>query len=58
MHGHYGSLRPVKAKKSKSKVKVTFIVFFNIQGIIHFKFLLQGQTVNQIVYKDILQHLM
>ena len=46
--------RPVKAMKSKSKVKVMFIVFFNIQGIVHFKLLPQGQTVNQTLCKDIL----
>ena len=52
---NYGSPRPVKARKLKSKVKVMFIVFFDIQGIIHFKFLSQGQTVNQTIYKEILQ---
>ena len=49
--------RPVKGRKSKSKVKVMLIVFFDIQGIIYFEFLRQGQTVNQIVYKEILRHL-
>ena len=53
----YGSPRPVKARKSKSKVKVMLIVFFNIQGIVHFEFLHQGQTANQTVYKEILQYL-
>ena len=33
------------------------IVFFNIQGIVHFEFLPQGQTVNQFVYKEILWRL-
>ena len=33
------------------------IMFFNIQGIVHFEFLPQGQTVNQTIYKEILQHL-
>ena len=33
------------------------IVFFDIQGIVHFKFLPQGQTVNQTVYKEILWRL-
>ena len=42
----YGSPRPKKARKSKSKVKVMLIVFFDIQGIVHFEFLPQGQTVN------------
>ena len=50
----YGSPRPVKTRKSKSKVKVTLIVFFDIQGIVYFEFLPQGQTVNQTVYKEIL----
>ena len=50
----YGSPRPMKARKSKSKVKVMLIVFFDIQGIVHFKFLHQGQTVNQTLYKEII----
>ena len=37
--------------------KWMLIVFFNIQGIVHFKFLPQGQTVNQTVYKEILRRL-
>ena len=47
--------KPVKARKSKLKIKVMLIVFFNIQGIVHFEFLPQGQTVNQTVCKKILQ---
>ena len=43
---------------SKSKVKVMLVAFFDIKGIVHFKFLPQGQTVNQYVYKEILRHLM
>ena len=53
----YGSPRPVKARKSKSKVKVMLIVFFDIQGIVYFEFLPQGQTVNQTVYKEIRRRL-
>ena len=34
------------------------IVFCDVHEIIHPKFLLQGQIINQNVYKDILQHLM
>uniref|UniRef100_A0A8C4PW97 Transposase n=1 Tax=Eptatretus burgeri TaxID=7764 RepID=A0A8C4PW97_EPTBU len=52
------SPRPKKARMSKSKVKVILIAFFDIKGIVHFKFLPQGQTVNQYVCKEILQHLM
>ena len=47
----------MKARKSKPKVKVMLIVFFDIQGIGHFEFLTQGQTVNQTVYKKILRRL-
>ena len=39
MRGRCGSSRPVKARKSKSTVKVILIVFFDIQGIVHFEFL-------------------
>ena len=53
----YGSPRPVKARKSKLKVKVILIVFLDIQGITHFKFLPQGQAMTQTVYKEILRHL-
>ena len=38
----------------KSKVKVMLIVFFDIQGIVHFQFLPHDQTMNQTVYKEIL----
>ena len=34
-----------------------FIVFFDNQDIVHFKFLPQGQTVNQTVYKEVLRRL-
>ena len=51
----YRSPRPVKARKSKSKVKMILIVFFDIQGIVHSEFLPQGQTLNQTVYKEILR---
>ena len=51
------SPRPRKARMSKSKVMVMLIAFFNINGIVHFKFLPQGQTVNQYVYKEILRRL-
>ena len=53
----YGSPRPVKTRKSKSKVKVMLIVFFHIQGIVYFEFLPQSQTVNPTVYKEILRRL-
>ena len=41
----------------KSKSDAHCVVFFNIQGIVCFEFLPQGQTVNQTVYKEILRRL-
>uniref|UniRef100_A0A8C4Q5Q6 Mos1 transposase HTH domain-containing protein n=1 Tax=Eptatretus burgeri TaxID=7764 RepID=A0A8C4Q5Q6_EPTBU len=49
------SPRPKKARMSKSKVNVMLIAFFDIKGIVHFEFLPQGQTVNQYMYKEIVQ---
>ena len=49
----YESSRPVKARKLK--IKVMLIVFFVIQGTVHFEFLPQDQTVNQTAFKKILQ---
>ena len=54
---NYRSPRPMKARKSKSKIKVMLIVFFDIQGNVHFEFLSQGQTMNQTVYEEILRRL-
>ena len=47
-----------KVRQSKSKIKFMLIAFFDVRGMIHYEFLLQGQTVNQHVYKEILQHLL
>ena len=38
--------------------KVMLIAFFDVRGIVHCEFLLQGQTINQHVYKEILQRLL
>ena len=51
-------LRPKKARQSKSKVKVMLITFFNERGIVHCEFLPQDQTIDQQVYKEILQRLL
>ena len=53
-----GSPRPKKAKMSKSQIKVMLVVFFDVRGIVHMEFLPQGTTVNQHVYKEILQRLL
>ena len=47
-----------KAKVFKSKTQVMLIAFFHVHGIVYAKFLPQGQTINQHVYKNILRRLM
>ncbi|UYV67800.1 hypothetical protein LAZ67_5002103 [Cordylochernes scorpioides] len=49
--------KPKKARMSKSKTKVLFGTFFDHQGIVHYEFLPQGQTINQYVYLAILRRL-
>ena len=50
--------RPKKARVFKSKTKVMLIAFFDVHRIVHPKFLPQGQTIYQHVYKNILRRLM
>ena len=52
------SPRITKARQSKSKIKLMLIAFFDVRGMVHYEFLLQGQTMNQRVYKEILQRLL
>ena len=52
------SPRPKKTRVFKSKTKVMLIAFFKVHGIVHAELLPHGQTINQHVYKNILQHLM
>ena len=47
----------MKARKSKSKVKVILIEFLQYSRDHSFRFLTQGQKVNQTVYKEILWRL-
>jgi len=42
---------------SKSHMKTVLITFFNINGIVHFEFIPQSQTVNQAYYVEILKWL-
>jgi len=51
------SLRPKKARMSRSKVKTMIIVFFDSCGIVHKEFVPPGLTVNHAFYKDVLERL-
>ena len=46
-----------KARMSKSKVKSMLICFFDSQGIVHTEFVPEGQTVNQLYYREFLERL-
>jgi hypothetical protein len=54
---HQKSPRPKKAWKSKLKVKVMLIVFFDCHGIVRHEFVPEGQTVNAAFYVEVLKHL-
>jgi hypothetical protein len=49
------SLRPKKARQVRSHVKVMLTVFFDSEGVVHFKFLPQGRTVNKEYYLEVMQ---
>jgi hypothetical protein len=51
------SSRPKKAKRVESKVKSMLIILFDVKGIIHKEFNLEGQTVNSAYYCDFLRQL-
>jgi hypothetical protein len=42
---------------SKSQMKVTLNTLYDIESTVHFKFIPQGQTLNQAYYVEILKRL-
>ncbi|CAK9805507.1 Protein GVQW3 [Anthophora plagiata] len=53
-----GSPRPKKARQVRSSVKVMLTVFFfDFNGVVHFEFLPQGQTINRQYYEGVLKRL-
>ncbi|UYV80691.1 COPB2 [Cordylochernes scorpioides] len=50
-------LRPKKARKAPSKVKVMLTVFFDYQGIVHHEFQQQGSTITADSYLGVLRGL-
>jgi len=51
------SPRPKKVRQVRSKVKVMLIIFFDMEGIVHYEYVPQGQTVNQQFYLQVLTRL-
>jgi hypothetical protein len=46
-----------KARQVWSNVKTMLITFFGMESLVHHEFLPQSQTMNQIVYMNVLRHL-
>jgi hypothetical protein len=51
------SPRPKKQRMSKSKIKTMLLCFFDVRSIVHFEFLLEGTTVNQTFFVEVLKRL-
>jgi len=51
------SPRPKKFHWSKSRVKTMLLTFFDIRGIVHYKLLPTGKTVNRVYYLEVLKRL-
>ena len=52
------SPRPKKLWFQKSRVKIMFVVFFDWQGVIHKEFVPEGQTINAVYYKGVMERLL
>lgn len=52
-----GEARTKKSRKSRSKIKVMILVFFDIKGVVHHEFLPEEQTVNSEFYLNVLKRL-
>jgi len=47
------SLQPKKARQVRSHVMMMLTVFFDSEGVVHYEFLSQGQTVNKEYYLEV-----
>jgi len=46
-----------KSSSSQIKCENLLICFFDIKGLVHFEFVPQGQTVNQLFYLEVIKRL-
>ena len=49
--------RTKKARKSRSKIKTMFIVFFDIHGVVYHEYVPEGESVNAKFYVEVLKRL-
>ena len=56
----HGSEKPTaeKMRFQKSRVKTVLVIFFDWQGVIHKEFVPEGETVNAVYYKRVMERLL
>ena len=52
------SPRPKKMRFQKSRVKIMLVIFFDWQGVIHKEFVPEGETINAVYYKVVMERLL
>ena len=52
------SPRPKKLQFQKSRVKTMLVIFFDWQGVIHKELLPEGETINVVYYKGVMERLL
>jgi hypothetical protein len=53
--GQKTSPRPKKLGFHKSRVKTMLVIFFDWQGVIHKEFVPEGETINAVYYKGVME---
>ena len=49
---------PKKLRFQKSRVKTMLVIFFEWQGVIHKEFVPEGETINAVYYKGVMERLL
>ena len=52
------SPRSKKLRFQKSRVKTMLVIFFDWQGVMHKEFVLEGETINAVYYKGVMERLL